>query len=163
MTGLLRICAWFCKTRPRVRVNSVPLAQVRNDFLSFTMDGHSSSTPCYDGGHCWANGTLQSAPFEHPRLLAAARHLSPAKLRLGGSPFNGFKYDFPPGECEPSDTCINATLWDRVAKFAIATNNSIFFDLNYQSWKYHHGGNDSQWNTTNAASLMQYTVRKFGR
>ena len=143
---------------------------VRADFLSFTMDGHSSGTPCFDGGRCWAGGTLQTAPFEHPRLRAAARHLAPALLRLGGSPFNSFVYDFPPGAgacvqagAAPSGPrCINATLWDRVAAFARSANISVFFNLNYASWKQEGAAQTPSWNSTNAEAFLAYSVARHG-
>ena len=147
---------------------SVAVGAVRADFLSFTMDGHGPDTPCCDGGKCWAGGTLQTAPWEHPRLRAAGRHLAPALLRLGGSPFNGFVYDFPPGAgacaragVKPSSLqCINASLWDRVAGFARSANVSVFFNLNYASWK--HGTAAGAWNATNAQAFLAYSVARHG-
>ena len=148
------------KSTSAVTIGSHLVNIVEPEFLSFTCDFHVPSTPCaWDGKMCWApNASFLIADTTHPRLRQAAKHLSPAILRVGGSPGDRTTYEFGSTSCKKGDFyCLRKAQWDGWQELARDANIRIMFGLNFLGRV-----NNGKWDAKNARELITYTYSKYG-
>ena len=107
--------------------------------------------------------------FENPDLITLTKAITPAILRIGGSPQDSVVYNIS-GECNEkygipgygcSQTtnseyygCINKTRWDQINAFAQATGVELLYGLNAC---YGRKSSSSNMNLSNAQNLVDYT------
>ena len=119
------------------------------------------------------NRGFHQTHFANPSLLAAARGLSPSKLRFGGSGHDYLVYGLTPGspECAlvpPLTTCsyftpgcLNATHWDTLYGLAEGSKSEFIFGVSIDLPALcNRAGLPYQWNSTNAALLLDYVAAK---
>jgi len=144
-----------------VTVGSKIINTVEPEFLSFTCDIHVPSQKCaWDQKLCWApNASFLLADTTHPRLVNAAKHLSPAILRVGGSPGDRMTYEFGNTKCKKGEFyCLRKQKWDGWQELAQKAGIRIMYGLSFLSRK----ENGKKWDSTNAKELIEYTYSKFG-
>eukprot|EP01084_Bolivina_argentea_P193303 331660_1 len=133
-------------------------------FYGFTIDfwnnNQSKWTP---------NAGILSLNLSNANLITLTKEISPAMLRVGGSPQDSVAYDingecskkygFPGYDCSQTVNngyygCINKTRWNQINEFAINTNVTLIFGLNAC---YGRKSRTSSMNFSNIISLINYT------
>ncbi|ELT88779.1 hypothetical protein CAPTEDRAFT_185929 [Capitella teleta] len=94
-----------------------------------------------------------------PKLHNLMRGLSPALLRVGGSPADWLFFDVPYSvlnatKLSPQPIILTKTDWDDMVQLTLATDNRLLFDLNLQQ---RFG---LQWDTSQAIRLFEYCRQK---
>ncbi len=142
------------------------IGDVRPEFVSTTMDWWA---PSAEG---WGNSSVINADLQNPKLIEAARNLSPFFLRIGGSQADSIIYDFRSAAnitgkngtsfaCnEKSQRCLTQARWANVLDFAEKCGARIVFTLAYLVHTRDVDGNNDQhdWDSTNARSLLEFTA-----
>jgi heparanase 1 len=118
------------------------------------------------------NRGFHRTDWSNPNLLAAAKGLAPSKLRFGGSGNDALVYGLSPGspECahiKPTTDCayttpgcLNASTWEALHKFSEASGSQFIFGVSYGLPQACTEGAKYVWNSTNAASLLNYLAAK---
>ncbi len=144
-----------------------PLRRVDPRFLSVTLD-----YACLLGAPWWEGTRRTRTGFGHnsatpadlgdPRLIAYARALTPAFLRLGGSEADRIFYAFstsapPPGRRSESAfrSVLTRERWDEVGAFARQSGLELFVTLNAGAGP---RDGDGRWNPTSAEEFITYTA-----
>lgn len=144
--------------------NSV--GDVEQEFVSTTMDWWPQSA---EG---WGNSSVINADLQNPKLIEAAKKLSPFFLRIGGSQADTIIYNFPSAAnvtgrdgitlacSEKPQHCLTEARWAEVLDFAEKCGARIVFTLAYLIHTRDVYGNNDQhdWVSTNARSLLEYTA-----
>ena len=118
---------------------SQAVAKVDDRFLSLAVDSSQVA-----GGHWWSKsaekegglGANKTEPFDftRPRLIAMAKELAPAYVRIGGSEADVLFYDMGDKPIEPApgryDLVFTRQHWDAIHAFARETGMSVFFTIN---------------------------------
>ena len=146
-----------------IRINvSHTLNELEKTYASFNIDAS-----CNRGFH--------QTHFANPNLRAAARGLSPSKLRFGGSGHDYLVYGLSPGSPECSHLppltscsyftpgCLNATHWDNLYGLAEHSGSDFIFGVSFDlgvACKKAGSSRTYHWNATNVASLLSYLATK---
>jgi len=120
-----------------------PLNCVENEFISFNIDSQQFSL----GDH--------KINFSSVRLHTLMRGLSPALLRVGGSPADWLFFDKPLKKLKAAHLKPDATVATKediknLVQLTLSTGNRLLFDLNLQL---RFG---QQWNPSNAIELFEF-------
>lgn len=143
-------------------------AEVDSRFLSVSLD-----TSQVVGGHWWAQqadtlelgkgrNRTQAFDFERPKLLALARELAPAYLRIGGTEADEVRYDMSqggggePAAAGDGGLVLTRERWDAVNRFASAAGHDVFFTVNAGPLSRDDDGN---WRGREAQELIDYSHR----
>eukprot|EP01084_Bolivina_argentea_P051103 93987_1 len=142
------------------------LRNIQYPFYGFTFDYWKNKD---SGGKWYPNASILVLDLENPDLVALTKEISPAILRIGGSPQDSVVYNIS-GECSQkyglpgygcSQTtnseyygCINKTRWDQINAFAQATGIQLLYGLNAC---YGRKSSSSPMNLSNARNLVEYT------
>ncbi|KAL7510405.1 hypothetical protein ACHAXN_008548 [Cyclotella atomus] len=153
--------------------NDAPtLGIVAPEFISTTIDWW---TPSKDNG-AWADSSVLTANLSSPKLIGAARALSPYFLRIGGSQADMIIYNISTGTNNKDELldeacrhnlnhCLTQSRWDEVLNFAEATGARLVFTLAYLRNTRLSDDNDSvyydqqDWDGSNARMLLEYTAK----
>uniref|UniRef100_A0A1D1YUR1 Heparanase-like protein 3 n=1 Tax=Anthurium amnicola TaxID=1678845 RepID=A0A1D1YUR1_9ARAE len=145
-----------------------------DDFVCATLDWWPPEK-CDYGVCSWGLASLLNLNLSSIMLLNAVKAFSPLKLRLGGSLQDKVVYDTndPKQPCTPfaknnseafgfSQGCLPMSRWDELNNFFREAGAVIIFGLNALNGRVplKDGSLGGPWNSTNAASLMRYTVNK---
>lgn len=158
-----------------LRVNSVPVRKLPQDYLSFTID-----TSLLLGGHWWgetrrmkkgvADNRVAPLELENARLVAYAKALGPAMLRVGGTEAD--KVGYKPGkkalaslgieqnalaEGARHDFLLDKKQWKKLHVFLERTGLSLLFTLS--AGPDDRDGNGA-WKEDNAQRIMAYSAKK---
>jgi heparanase 1 len=149
-----------------IHVSDQTVAEVRERFLSFTIDiaqvvggkfwGSADQVDWVAGG----SSPVDAYDFDRPRLRRLAQNLAPAYLRIGGTAADETYYQMA-SSCSTPPAPYHYTLtregWDAVNRFAQEAGLGLVFTLNAG-----RGPRDSndQWKPENACELMEYCVEK---
>eukprot|EP00937_MAST-01D_sp_MAST-1D-sp2_P008214 g8214.t1 len=141
-----------------VCVCSIALAQAGGDPLASTISVDPSA-PLTTTSAALTSFTVdvcalkQGLNFSDPLLVALARNLAPAVLRIGGTDQNSFAYDMSdhapmaPCACGHKTCTMTADYWAAIARFINSTGLQLLFGLNPAS-------------ADNAASLVYHTAHQ---
>lgn len=134
------------------------------EYVSTTMDWWPPSDIA------WGNSSVINANLSHPKLIAAARGLSPFYLRIGGSQADEIIYNFPSGNetmdvilediCKKQrQKCLTSQRWDDVLSFANNVGARIVFTLAYvmHTRDADKVNDQHDWDPTNARLLLKHT------
>eukprot|EP01084_Bolivina_argentea_P223948 378806_1 len=124
-----------------VDINTI-LSEIPVPFYGFDFDWWQPNDSYY--GQKWQNAGILNIDLNNPNLIALTSAISPAILRIGGSPQDSIIYNVS-GEClniKPSIPgyncsqtannygCLNRTRWQQINNFATITNITLLFGLN---------------------------------
>jgi hypothetical protein len=136
---------------------------VPETFLSFNFDWNLNRSE----GDAWTNASFGwTLDLQNARMIALAKGLAPANLRVGGSNADVAEYneEFPGGkicsdEAVKQKVCLAPVRWDELIGFANKAGLRLVFDLNLMIGR----GDDrkGQWDSTNAKALLTYTAKKY--
>eukprot|EP01084_Bolivina_argentea_P193304 331661_1 len=151
-----------------VKINTLNVTnQISSPFYGFTLDFWNNE----DSHGKWnPNAGALTLNFSNENLIALTKKLTPAILRIGGSPEDSVVYDID-GECsskygvpdypcsQTSNTypyygCINKTRWNQINQFAIKTGVTLIFGLNAC---YGRQSDTTSMNFSNIINLINYT------
>eukprot|EP01084_Bolivina_argentea_P051104 93989_1 len=151
-----------------ITINPTNISQrIYTPFYGFTIDFWNN----HDSKGKWnPNAGILTLNLSNENLIALTREVSPAILRVGGSPEDSVVYDIN-GECSqkyglpnydcsqttnsyPYYGCINKTRWLQINEFAIQTNVTLIFGLNAC---YGRKSYTSTMNFSNIIALVNYT------
>ncbi|KAM0847660.1 hypothetical protein ACQ4PT_054879 [Festuca glaucescens] len=150
------------------------IASTSEDFVCATLDWWPPDK-CDYGTCSWGRASLLNLDLSNKILLNAVRAFSPLKLRLGGSLQDKVVYGTgdAQGPCAPfvknasemhgfTQGCLPMRRWDELNAFFQKSGAKIVFGLNALNGRVplQDGSMGGNWDTTNAASLIRYTVSK---
>ena len=112
--------------------------------------------------------------FSNENFIALTKAVTPATLRIGGSPEDSIIYNISgaclnvnaslPGygcsEASNDYGCLNETRWTEMNEFAYKTNLTLVFGLNAC---YGRPGHDESMNFTNIEQLFNYTINEMNK
>ncbi|CAA7406944.1 unnamed protein product [Spirodela intermedia] len=145
-----------------------------DDFVCATLDWWPPEK-CDYGWCSWGRASLLNLNLSSPMLLNAVKAFSPLKLRLGGSLQDKVVYEAGDLDqpCKPftknsselfgfSQGCLPMSRWDELHDFFRETNAVVVFGLNALNGRVpmSDGSLGGPWSSSNAASLIRYTVSK---
>ncbi|KAE8677811.1 Heparanase-like protein 3 [Hibiscus syriacus] len=153
---------------------TAPMARTDDNFVCATLDWWPPEK-CDYGTCSWGRASLLNLDLGNPILLNAIKAFSPLKIRMGGTlqdtVIYGTKDDKIP--CAPfvknsselfgfSKGCLPMFRWDQLNVFFKKAGAMVVFGLNALSGR--TVGSDGSvigaWNSSNAESLIRYTVNK---
>ncbi|KAD2394313.1 hypothetical protein E3N88_41290 [Mikania micrantha] len=150
------------------------IAKIDSDFICATMDWWPPEK-CDYGTCSWGHASLLNVDLNNIIFQNAIKAFSPLKIRLGGTLQDRVVYQtennskpciqFSKNTSELfgfTDGCLPLSRWDQLNKFFKETGAEVIFGLNALAGKTIRA-NDSTvgpWDSANAESLMQYTVKK---
>ncbi|KAL5783079.1 hypothetical protein ACOSP7_008108 [Xanthoceras sorbifolium] len=152
------------------------IAKTDDDFICATLDWWPPDK-CDYGTCSWGTASLLTIDLANPILSNAIKAFSPLKIRLGGTLQDRViyesKYDHQVQACTPfvknslgllgfSQGCLPMSRWDELNIFFKNAGAAVIFGLNALSGRKigTDGSAVGAWNSSNAASLMRYTVNK---
>lgn len=152
---------------------SAKIAETDESFICATLDWWPPEKCDY--GRCsWVDASLLNMDLENPTFAKAVKAFSPLKIRLGGTLQDKLIYDVGPlsQPCHPfvrdvskmfgfSKGCLTMDRWDKLNKFIAKTGSMAAFGLNALYGRYQMSTDGlwgGPWNSSNARSLIQYTV-----
>ena len=129
-----------------VAVFRVNLGQVHNEvddkFLSIALDSNLLAE------------NWKRFDFNNQRLVAMARALSPAYLRLGGTKADEVVFVEKPADQRPyKQITMSGQDWININNFALKTNMSFLFDFN----ALHRNNRTNSWDPSNAKLLLKFS------
>ncbi|KAH7675070.1 heparanase 1 protein [Dioscorea alata] len=158
-----------------VSVNGVSaIGRTDPDFVCATLDWWPPEK-CDYGTCSWGLASLLNLNLSSNILLNAVKAFSPLKIRLGGSLQDKVIYGTRDSgqPCIPfvynssemfgfSQGCLPLSRWDQLNEFFKKSGAVIIFGLNALNGRVPvpDGSLGGPWNSTNAASLIRYTVNK---
>eukprot|EP01084_Bolivina_argentea_P004810 9112_1 len=149
-------------------VRSIP-----EPYFGFTIDWWKQNG---EYGPKWGNAGILTLDLSNTNLIALTKAITPAVLRIGGSPEDSIIYNIS-GAClnikpslpgygcsEASNTqpygCLNESRWTQINEFAYKTNVTLVFGLNAC---YGRPAINKSMNFTNIEQLFNYTVNKMNK
>jgi heparanase 1 len=145
-------------------LDRLPLRRLPADYLSFTLD-----TSLVLGGRWWgpskkmsqgvAVDTVDPLDLDNPTLVARARALAPATLRIGGTEADRVRYHLKKGPVPAGthDYALRKADWKRIHRFVRRARLDLLFTLSAGPADRDEAG---AWQPDNARDLIGYTVRK---
>eukprot|EP01084_Bolivina_argentea_P064786 118106_1 len=154
---LIYISVWFhlCNAITDVTLTIDPTTTIANipiPFYGFTFDyGNTNGANSSE----WAGAGILDVDLSNPDLIAYAKELSPALLRIGGSAEDEIIYNTTKGECLQYENghkgpplcgsgtdnnhpnlgkkylaCLNMSRWQQINEFVVKTNLTFLYGLN---------------------------------
>lgn len=158
-----------------VHINgNIAIGKTDTDFICATLDWWPPEK-CDYGTCSWGLASLLNLDLGNNILLNAVKAFSPLKIRLGGTLQDKVIYGTgdPPQPCKSfmkntselfgfSEGCLPMSRWDELNTFFQKANAEVIFGLNALNGRVplQDGSVGGPWDSTNAASLIRYTVNK---
>jgi heparanase 1 len=155
-------------------VGTNPIATTDDDFVCATLDWWPPEK-CDYGTCSWGLASMLNLNLSNNILLNAVKEFSPLKIRLGGTLQDKVLYStgIPQQNCPQftknaselfgfSKGCLPMARWDELNDFFKKAGAKIYFGLNALNGRIPmpDGSYGGPWNSSNAASLIRYTVNK---
>ncbi|CAL5435150.1 unnamed protein product [Camellia sinensis] len=151
---------------------SASIGQIDEDFICATIDWWPPEK-CDYGTCSWGTASLLNVDLRNPILLNAIKAFSPLKIRLGGTLQDKVVYESVGVPCTQfvlnsaeifgfTQGCLPMSRWDALNSFFKNAGAKIIFGLNALSGRTvgPDGSAVGAWNSSNAESLIRYTVNK---
>ncbi|KAL4650837.1 hypothetical protein ACB092_01G116000 [Castanea dentata] len=148
------------------------IGRIDDDFVCATLDWWPPQK-CDYGTCSWGRTSLLNLDLNNVILLNAIKAFSPLKIRLGGTLQDRVIYQSNEQQpCSPfvqsnsdllyfSKGCLPLTRWDELNNFFKKAGAVVVFGLNELRGKTINSGSaEGAWNSSNAESLMRYTVNQ---
>ncbi|KAI6680248.1 hypothetical protein NL676_034129 [Syzygium grande] len=150
------------------------IAKTDDDYICATLDWWPPEK-CDYGTCSWGRATLLTLDLTDPILINAVKAFSPLRIRMGGTLQDKVVYEIQ-GDQTPcniftknsseflgfSQGCLPLARWDKLNSFCKQTGAAVTFGLNalYGRTISSDGAVNGPWNSSNAESLIRYTVNK---
>ncbi|KAI3443908.1 hypothetical protein Pfo_000573 [Paulownia fortunei] len=173
--------SFICDVKANVTVEGTvfidgksPIAKTDENFICATLDLWPPDK-CDYGTCSWGSSSLLNLDLKNVVLLNAIKAFSPLKIRLGGILQDRLIYqtEHSVQPCIPfvqntsqlfnyTEGCLPLARWDELNSFFNQSGALITFGLNALIGKAIRPDNTAigPWNSSNAASLIRYTVKK---
>ncbi|GKD57678.1 heparanase-like protein 3, partial [Tanacetum coccineum] len=150
------------------------IAETDSDFVCATIDWWPPQK-CDFGTCSWDHSSLLNVDLNNKIFKNAIKAFSPLKIRAGGTLQDGVIYQtkHSNGPCHPftqntsslfgfNNGCLPLSRWDELNRFFKDTGAVVTFGLNelYGKTVLASGSAVGAWDSTNAETLMRYTVQK---
>eukprot|EP01084_Bolivina_argentea_P004809 9111_1 len=145
---------------------NVVINKIPEMYFGFTMDWWKPS----DQSGKWGDASILWLNLSNPILINLTKALTPAMLRLGGSPEDSIVYNMS-GMCLTSNSeeygcaqsgknygCLNESRWQQILKFIDNTQLSLLFGLNAC---FGRPNRSSLMNYTNIEQLLNFTIQQY--
>ncbi|XP_058070269.1 heparanase-like protein 1 [Magnolia sinica] len=150
------------------------ISKTDDNFVCATLDWWPPEKCNYD--HCpWGQASVLNLDLDHPFLATAIKAFHPLRIRVGGSLQDQVVYDVGKlgSPCHPfrkmadglfgfSKGCLRMDRWDELNLLFKKTGSVVTFGLNalYGRHQIKKGVWGGAWNSSNARSLIEYTISK---
>ncbi|KAG8367474.1 hypothetical protein BUALT_Bualt16G0075800 [Buddleja alternifolia] len=150
------------------------IAMTNEDFVCATLDWWPPDK-CDYGTCSWDHASLLNLDLKNVIFLNAVKAFSPLKIRLGGTLQDKLVYQTVDKQqpCLPfakdasklfgfSEGCLPLDRWDELNSFFNESGALVIFGLNalYGKWIHPNNTATAPWNSSNAESLIRYTLKK---
>lgn len=150
---------------------SASVGTTDENFICATLDWWPPEK-CDYGSCSWGNASLLNLDLSNKVLLSAVKAFSPLKIRLGGTLQDKVVYQNADGpqSCNEfvtstemfgfTEGCLPMSRWDELNKFFTLAGAEVIFGLNALYGRTIGPDNNviGPWNSSNAQSLLRYTV-----
>lgn len=132
--------------------------EVSDKYVSYTLDVSSIHNGTWGASYDLTNVAYREL----------VKQLGPAYMRMGGTGEDALTYDFSTQDTDDTqirtsadipDRVLTKSMWDEMNTFATETSLEIVFGLNnFKGWEDSGNENHTWWDSSNARSLIQYTL-----